>query len=60
MTMKLSGTYRASRRVSITDRSTGINFLIDTGADVSVFSVSAKEKMALLSALSKQQTKRRS
>ena len=43
-TAHLRGIHQASRRVSVTDRSTGIQFLIDTGADVSVFPVSAKDK----------------
>ncbi len=40
----MSGKHRPSRRVSVNDKVTGINFLVDTGADVSVFPITAKEK----------------
>ena len=40
----MAGRHRPSRRISVKDKSTGINFLIDTGADVSVYPVTNTQR----------------
>ena len=40
----MSGETYKSRRICVTDRSTGNHFLVDTGADVSVFPAAVSEK----------------
>ena len=41
---ELYGKTRISRRISVTDKSTGTKFLVDTGADVSVYPASTSDK----------------
>ena len=48
-TTSRSGTHSSSRQFYITDRRTGLRFLIDTGAEVSVFPASTNDKRRLKS-----------